>query len=676
MAPRILREFACRLLLATLAGLLIVTNARAETKTMPAALIFDSSGSMAARGPDGRTKLDEARAVVASVLQKWPSDGELAVLAYGHRRKSDCSDIETIVPMGAVAPETVRKTLARLKARGKTPLSQSLRRAAALLPAGGGAVVLVSDGIETCDADPCAVAAALKKANAELMIHVVGFGLAKGEAAQLNCIAESAGGRFFDAGTAADLASALTKVVETVAAGPPPPAPKPAPPAPPPPPTKLESATPAPNPPPTPAPELPRVVRVGLVAVAGGLGRIVDAPVRWTVRDGQGKSVYEGESRALSLDLAAGQYVVAAEAANARGETAIAVTGAEGQSFDIAVQAGRLDLSLVPNKTAAPFTDLEAAGIVWTLEPKGGQGAVAVPPIARPSLLLAPGRYAVRAHLKGLTATAEVDVAFGASTALSLDFKLGTLVLEAALTANEPAITDAVMLGWRVGEGDKAQSIAGQARPRLVLPEGTYPVVLSIAGGEVKATAEVRADEERTVRVNVGGGELALSARLAPKSPPFEDWHDALWTVTGEEGLAKGKVIELPVAAPSVPVPPGRWRVTVQSGTVTAEREVTVGPGGTVPLSVDLDAARVTIHAAPAAGAEPAANTVFTASALGADGTPADPPAYSGGASEEVSTILGAGRWRVLADDSNGRHSQADLELGAGEERRLDLLLK
>ncbi|QIG48748.1 hypothetical protein G5V57_14045 [Nordella sp. HKS 07] len=80
---------------ALLAVLLLLTSCatlRAQTAA-PAVLIFDSSGSMAAKEPDGTVKLDAARKVIADTLKSWPVGGELALIAYGHRRKSDCADI-------------------------------------------------------------------------------------------------------------------------------------------------------------------------------------------------------------------------------------------------------------------------------------------------------------------------------------------------------------------------------------------------------------------------------------------------------------------------------------------------------------------------------------------------------------------------------------------------------
>ena len=86
----------------------------------------------------------------------------------GQRR--EFAELGYLVVPGVVPPEQVaeaRAGIASLMARGKTPLSASLRHAAAVLPPGGSSIILVSDGLDTCDADPCAEAAALTTANTE-----------------------------------------------------------------------------------------------------------------------------------------------------------------------------------------------------------------------------------------------------------------------------------------------------------------------------------------------------------------------------------------------------------------------------------------------------------------------------------------------------------------------------
>lgn len=648
------------LLLPLLATLLALGPVRAA-EPAPAVLIVDSSGSMAGRLADGRIKLDAARSVIRDTLASWPEGGPLAVVAYGHRRTGDCADIETLRPMGAVDAPAIEKQLGGLMARGKTPISDSLREAAGLLPEGGGTIVLVSDGLETCAADPCAVAKALKDANAEVFIHVVGFDVTRREGEELACIANETGGQFFSANDADALAEALNRVRETVAEPPPPVEVKAEPP-----PVVEEPAANSPDP--------DILVRVNLVAVAGALG-IVDAPARWTVTDGAGAPVYAGESRALTLDLPAGPYQVVVEAANARGEAAIETTGEPGQTFEIELVAGRLELALAASRDAEPFDDTAAQGITWTIEPLDGQGKAEVPQIAKPTLLLAPGQYRVRATLKGTEAEAVADVAPGEAAALTLAFELGTVTLEAVLDGQDEPLADATLLRWQVGEGDTAQVVEGQARPRLALPAGRYPVLLTVAGGEVKGEAEVRPGEDSVARIAVAGGELTLTGQLGPDSPPLEDWRDTTWSVAPANAAPDAQPIELPIAQPVVPVAPGRWRITLTSGAVVAEKEVDVAPGASLPITLELDAARLTASAHPADGSPPD-NIVFSFTALDADGNPAPSAAFEAGATEETSTILKAGRWRISAVASDGHAAEEDIELKAGEERTLQLTLK
>lgn len=650
----------------------------------PSVLIFDSSGSMAAAEKGGRTKLDVARSIVADNLRKWPSTSQIAVTAYGHRRKADCADIETIFPMAPISTPAIGKRLAKLKALGKTPISASLQQAATLLPKEGGNIVLISDGIETCSADPCAVAGTLRAANAKVVIHVVGFGIERPAVAQLKCIAEAGGGTFFDATNANELADALTRVAEKAAEPAPPPPPPPAAPAPQPQPLPATEPPPAPEaklpptepPPPSQRPDPPKIVRTSLIAIAKIVDDIIEAPARWTVTDSNRDVVYEGESRALTLDLKEGRYTVTAAAVNASGTTEI-VVGAEQREFKVPLDAGRLDLSVAPNASAEPYSDLDLGDIVWTMASKSGQREVKLPQIAAPSLLVAPGEYDVTVSSKGLSAKASVKIASGTATPTKIDFALGTLVLEAANDQVEPPIADAGVMKWLIGTDTNAQEITGQARPRLVLREGEYPITLTFTGAAFAAKAQIKAGEERVVRVIVGGGELSLSAQLGPSTQALSDWRDATWTVAPSGSDASAQPLTLQDAAPNVPLAPGRWRVAVASGSVIKEQEVMVGAGKKTPAAFVLDAARLTmiVTANITASAEPA-NIVYEVFARNNDGSIADTPLFSTGSSTNAMTILPAGKWLVRTSDSEGRGGEADVELKAGEERELSIPMR
>lgn len=82
-------------------------------------------------------------------------------MAYGHRRKGDCSDIELIL-----APTSSREEIAarvnELSPRGKAPMTDAVIAAAEALKytEEAATVILVSDGIEICNPNPCAAARA------------------------------------------------------------------------------------------------------------------------------------------------------------------------------------------------------------------------------------------------------------------------------------------------------------------------------------------------------------------------------------------------------------------------------------------------------------------------------------------------------------------------------------
>ena len=177
-------------------------------------IVLDASGSMWGQ-IDGRPKLMIARDTLKTVLPTLPPDLELGLMAYGHREKDSCSDIELIVPPAAGTANAITTAADNLKFLGKTPLMAAVRQAAEALNYTGNkaTVVLVTDGLESCEADPCAAATELKQAGAGFTAHVVGFGLTAEEGRQVACIAQSTGGRYFQANDAAGLKDALTATV-------------------------------------------------------------------------------------------------------------------------------------------------------------------------------------------------------------------------------------------------------------------------------------------------------------------------------------------------------------------------------------------------------------------------------------------------------------------------------
>ena len=183
----------------------------AQPKTM---LVLDASGSMWGQ-IDGKPKIAIAREAVAEMLDGW-NGGDLGLMAYGHRRKGDCGDIEVLQAIGPNTAAGIRRQVNALNPKGMTPISASVRQAAEQLrfTEQKATVILVSDGEETCNADPCALGKELEAAGVDFTAHVVGFDIEQGSKAhkQLQCLAANTGGRYLEARNAAELNKALGEV--------------------------------------------------------------------------------------------------------------------------------------------------------------------------------------------------------------------------------------------------------------------------------------------------------------------------------------------------------------------------------------------------------------------------------------------------------------------------------
>ncbi len=197
----------------------LTLGTHAATANENVMVVFDGSNSMWGQ-IDGKAKIEIARDVMDNLLGEWTNDRDVGLMAYGHRRRGDCTDIETLVEPGAAARDDILARINAITPTGKTPLTDAVEQAATALsytdkPA---VVVLISDGLESCERDPCALAEALEKAGVDFTAHVVGFGLGgDADTTSLSCIAEKTGGEFISASNADELGAALSAVGTAVA---------------------------------------------------------------------------------------------------------------------------------------------------------------------------------------------------------------------------------------------------------------------------------------------------------------------------------------------------------------------------------------------------------------------------------------------------------------------------
>ena len=97
-----------------------------------AVIVLDGSGSMWGQ-IDGKPKLQIARETLRTVLGSVPADMELGLMAYGHRQKGVCTDIELIVEPGQGTGTAIADAADKMKFIGMTPLSEAVRQAAETL---------------------------------------------------------------------------------------------------------------------------------------------------------------------------------------------------------------------------------------------------------------------------------------------------------------------------------------------------------------------------------------------------------------------------------------------------------------------------------------------------------------------------------------------------------------
>jgi Ca-activated chloride channel family protein len=164
-------------------------------------IVLDASNSMWGQ-VDGKAKIDIARSELSQLLAKPEINSQAQVLVYGSQTKNSCSDIKRLAEESNA--EAVLKAINTIRPLGRSPIGAALKQAAALVQ-GQGSIVLISDGAESCEQDPCAIAKELKQQQPALNIYAVSVN-AKVNNPTLNCIAENAGTELLTANSLDSLA--------------------------------------------------------------------------------------------------------------------------------------------------------------------------------------------------------------------------------------------------------------------------------------------------------------------------------------------------------------------------------------------------------------------------------------------------------------------------------------
>lgn len=182
-------------------------------------IILDASNSMWGQ-INGKAKIEIARQVLSTLIETIPDGFHMGLRIYGHRWPINdtkaCSDSELVIPIGAPDRAALLNTVKGISPKGRTPLVHSLLQTPQDFkghPAG--TVILISDGIESCDGRIDDVVKALHASGIDLNVHIIGFDVKERSAReQLETAAHALGGRYFDAGDAHALAAALERTLK------------------------------------------------------------------------------------------------------------------------------------------------------------------------------------------------------------------------------------------------------------------------------------------------------------------------------------------------------------------------------------------------------------------------------------------------------------------------------
>lgn len=195
--------------------LFIAVNTYAQQPKTRILFVLDGSGSMYAKmGKDNRITV--AKRLLTRMVDslQYQNDLELALRVYGHqyqKTERNCKDTKLEVPFSKGNHQAIKDNIHDLRPKGTTLIAYSLQEAAYDFPKTPGVrniIILITDGIEECDGDPCAVSLALQKQSVTLRPFVIGLGLTAEFKTQFECV-----GRYFEAETEQDFEEVLNVVI-------------------------------------------------------------------------------------------------------------------------------------------------------------------------------------------------------------------------------------------------------------------------------------------------------------------------------------------------------------------------------------------------------------------------------------------------------------------------------
>lgn len=183
-------------------------------------VILDASGSMASL-INSQPKIDIAKKAIADFLTQMPQGVNTGLIVYGHKGSSSladknlsCKGIEEVVKLGPNNSSNIIGAMDSFTPKGWTPIAGSLEFTKDIFTKAGANdkdyLVLVSDGIESCDGDPLVAAEDLKAVVPGINLDIIGFTADIATENFLEKIANLDDGSYLTAGNSSEISNALS----------------------------------------------------------------------------------------------------------------------------------------------------------------------------------------------------------------------------------------------------------------------------------------------------------------------------------------------------------------------------------------------------------------------------------------------------------------------------------
>lgn len=182
--------------------------------------VVDFSNSMG-EFLEHKTKVSLVKNMLRTILPQIASDTKVGLRVYGHTCNmfafNACRSSELLVPLESSNSRKINSAISKLRPRGMTPITYSLKQAVNKDLKGLDGVkhiILLTDGGENCDESPCDYAIELMKTRRDIKIDVIAFNVHDSEDLdQLKCVADVTSAKFIEANTNAQLLNSMQELI-------------------------------------------------------------------------------------------------------------------------------------------------------------------------------------------------------------------------------------------------------------------------------------------------------------------------------------------------------------------------------------------------------------------------------------------------------------------------------